>query len=249
MAKNYNIEINKNIKIGFFYEAMTHKSYVAKKQLRAEDYEVSKNSVKLQKKCNNRLKILGVSVIHFILAEFLFKNYGNNNDEGFLTRLRSKLENKHIFFDICHKIGLAEYVLFNQTTEILYGRNNVNIISHAFEAFIGAVYKECGINITRNLFLNIISREINIDEISTTENNYKDLVLQIYSAHKWGTPEYRVLREYGLDHKKEFKVGIYLKNRLVGKGKASSKKKAEQLASKQMYEKYQKKIQEKKLKF
>ena len=195
----------------------------------------------LQKKSNERLQFLGDSVIHFVIGEYFYHKY-RTRDEGFLTRLRCKLENRDSLFYLAKQTDIASYVLISQNIEILHGRNNINIISGGFEAFIGALYLEIGLNITREYILEIIRVELDVEQIAENETNYKELVLQLYKTNHWGHPEYKIIEEKGPDHSKIFTMGIYLENKLMGKGIASSKKNAEQLASKQMYDKYKNKL-------
>lgn len=236
---DYHIKLPAGIKLLIrpFYEATTHRSYLKRKVLTELDKKISEKSVKLQPKSNECMSFLGDSIIHFIVAEFLYRKYKTEN-EGFLTRLRCRLENRDTLFEIATAVGIGEYVLVSQNIEILHGRNNVNIIGRGFEAFIGALYLQIGLHLTRNFVLNIMKIELDIDKIAETETNYKDLILQIYNYNQWGKPEYRTIKENGPDHSKIFTRGIYLNGRLIGVGTASSKKKAEQLAAKKMYTKY-----------
>lgn len=231
---NYNIQIKK-FKLINFKRAMTHKSYL----LRKEKIIKVKNTIPLQKKSNERLQFLGVSIIHFVIGEYLYHRY-SNQDEGFLTRLRCKLENRENLFLLAKKTGIDKYILISQSIELLHGRDNVNIIGGGFEAFIGALFLECGINTTKDFIVFVLNKELKIDKIADKETNYKDIILQLYNKYHWGQPLYKVINIEGPDHSKFFTIGLYLKNKIIGKGTASSKKKAEQIASKAMYEKIKK---------
>lgn len=233
---NYNIKIPKQqvVNIKMYREAMTHRSYLKRKNM--TDKVADKNVVKLQKKSNERLRFLGDAVIHFIIGEFLYHKYQHQN-EGFLTRLRCKLENSDALFYLAKQTDVSSYVLVSQNIENLHGRNNVNIVSGGLEAFVGATYLDLGLTITREFILSVIREELDMDDIAESETNYKDLILKLYNNNSWGYPEYRVIKEEGPDHSKMFTMGIYHEGKLMGRGKASSKKKAEQIASKKMYNK------------
>jgi len=232
----YNVVIPKDASIStrLFYEAMTHRSYLFRKKITSEDKIASKSAVKLQKKSNERLQFLGDSIIHFVIGEFLYHKYPQA-DEGFLTRLRCKLENRESLFYLAKQTDISSYLLVSQNIEILHGRNNINIIGGGFEAFIGALYLELGLAVSRQFILEVLRIELDITQIAENETNYKDLVLQLYNKNHWGHPQYKIIKEEGPDHCKIFTMGIYLKGNLMGQGKASSKKKAEQIASKKMY--------------
>ncbi len=237
LIENYGIRLPKDIyqvNLKIFAEAMTHRSYLVRKNLTNEDKIAAKSAVRLQKKSNERLQLLGDSIIHFVLGEYLYQKYPSQN-EGFLTRFRCKLENRDLLFYLASQTGIRAYILISQNIEVLHGRNNINIISGGFEAFIGALYLEIGLSTAREFILLTIHAELDIDMIAEQETNYKDLILQLYNQNHWGHPLYKVIKEEGPDHSKIFTMGIYCQGKLMGKGKASSKKKAEQFAAKKMY--------------
>lgn len=235
----YNVPLKKSTEynIRTFYEAMTHRSYLIRKHLTAEDKIAAKNAVKLQKKSNERMQFLGDAVIHFVIGEYLYHKYPKA-DEGFLTRLRCKLENRESLYYLAKQTDISSYLLVSQNIEVLHGRNNINIIGGGFEAFIGALYLEIGPGIAKQFVLEVLRIELDIEKIAENETNYKDLVLQLYNQNHWGHPVYKLIKEEGPDHAKIFTMGIYLDNKLVGQGQASSKKKAEQIASKEMYDSF-----------
>ena len=242
----YNVALPKDsdINIRLFYEAMTHRSYLVRKKLTTEDKTASKTAVKLQKKSNERLRFLGDAVIHFVIAEYLYHKY-QNMDEGFLTRLRCRLENKESLFYLAKQTDIGSYLLVSQNIEVLHGRNNVNIIGGGFEAFVGAIYLEIGLMTAKQFILEVIRIELDISQIAENETNYKDLILQFYTKNHWGHPEYQKIKEEGPDHCKMFTMGIYLNGKLMNQGTARSKKKAEQIASRKMYLQVTGKIEEK----
>lgn len=223
-----------NIKL--FHEATTHKSYIMRKKLPGNQ-KPDKSIVKLQKKSNERLQFLGDSVIHFVIGEHLFGKYPKN-DEGFLTRLRSKLENRDSLFYLAKQTGIDKYIIVSQYIEILHGRNNVNIIGGGFEAFIGALYLDIGLQLVRELIISIIRNELDIDRIAAEETNYKELVMQFFNKNQLGYPDYKVIHEEGPDNAKIFTMGLYYEGKLYSQGTASSKKKATQIAAKKMYNDY-----------
>lgn len=241
---SYNVVVNNlsSIKIKLFHEAMTHRSYLNKRKLSPEDIIESKvaGAIKLQPKSNERLQFLGDAIIHFIIGEMLYNKYGSM-EEGFLTRLRCKLENRDTLYKLAKDTNISSFILISQNIEILHGRNNVNIIGGGFESFIGAAYLNLGIRTCKSFISEVIRIELNIEKIAENETNYKDLVLQLYNKNHWGHPRYEVLLEEGPDHKKIFTMGILLGGKIMGTGKAPSKKKAEQIASKKMFDNFAKK--------
>jgi ribonuclease III len=232
----YNIVIPKKINIKLFREATTHRSYLKRKIISHKNIN---NAVELQKRSNEHLQFIGDTVIHFVVSELLYNKY-YNMDEGFLTRMRCKIENRESLFDLSNAVGISEYILISHGIELMQQRNNVRIISGGLEAFIGAIYISIGLSISRTFIQEIIANEINIDEIVESETNYKEQIIQVFIKNKWGQPVYKTIKSEGPDHSKIFTIGIYLHEKLMGVGTEMSKKKAEQLASKNMIDKLNK---------
>jgi ribonuclease-3 len=232
----YNIPLDaiqaKSINKKLFYESTTHRTYLVRTTLTPLDELEAEHSVALQPTSNERLRFLGGTVIHFVLGEYLYNTY--DRDEGFLTRLRSKLENKESLFDLSNRTGIASYVLMSQGMEIMHGRKNVNIIFGGFEAFIGAVYLNFDLHMARKLFINIITTEFDINAIIDSETNYKEQLMHYYNSHRLGIPDYRLIQEEGPDNAKIFTIGIFVNDILFAGcvGVGASKKKAEQEAAK-----------------
>jgi dsRNA-specific ribonuclease len=243
LLKTYGVKIPKEVTydIETFHEAMTHRSYLKRKRkdklkLTKLDKEIIKESVPLQKKSYDRLKFVGNGVIHYVIGYFLYCQY-DDKDEGFLTRVRCRMENLESLYTLGSKSGIKNYVLISQVIEELYGRKNVNIISSCFASFIGALYRELGFQIAKQYTIEVLRNELDIEDLAENETNYKDLVIFYYKKHDWGKPIYKLLSTEGPDHSKIFTIGLYNGRQLLGKGTASSKKKAEQLASKEMLSK------------
>lgn len=219
-----------------FQEAMTHRSYIRHKNHRRLPGEKSDRAkmVPLQKKSNERLQFLGVAVIHFILAEFLYRRYPSK-DEGFLTKLRCKLENTESLYYLACQIDIIDFVLVSQNIEISQQRLNPNIFGGALSAFVGCLFLQFGITFTKNFMCEVMMQELEIDRLAENETNYKYLVAQYYNQKGWGHPVYRTIREHGPDHSKVFVRGVYLRDQLLAQGKAKSKKKAEKIAACNLY--------------
>ena len=237
IIKKYCILPLPKIKIKSFVQAMTHSSYVHRRKLSEFDIACSKNCVKLQKKSNDRLQFMGDAVIHAVIGELLYHKYPNEN-EGFMTRLRCKLENQKSLAQICKMTGISDYLLFNQTIQVTQGRENINIMSGGFEAFCGAIYMDMGYKIVANFMANIINMEMQIDDIANTDTNFKDIATQIFKNNHWGRPIYKTLSEKGPGHKKQFTIGLYRAGQddYICCATAFSIKQAQQIASKKLHD-------------
>ena len=239
LIENYGLGIKHDDKINMklIHEALTHRTYIKKKKLNESDKELKLICVKLQSKSNERLQFLGDAVIHFVICEYLYHRFPNT-DEGFLTRLRAKLENRDALFYLAKQFKIDTFVLISQVTEFYHKRDNPNIISGALEAFIGALYLDLGVSFSRELFLAIMKNEVDIDKLAESETNYKDFVIFFFNDNDWGRPKYTIIKESGPGHAKRYKMALFCGKTCIGIGSASSKKRAEQNAAKSFYLKY-----------
>lgn len=221
--------------IKLFTEAMTHGSYLRRKDKTPEDILRAPTSVALQKRSNSRLVFLGSAVYHFLVAQHLFYQYVNEN-EGTLTQLRSCLESKRVKYQLSYKSGVIDYVLVSYGIESMYGRHNLSIFSKGFSAFLGVSYLLFGLFPTQQYLLKLISSEIDMEKAIAAETNYKDLVTRACHKRQINVPVYKSIGE--IIPKQKITMGLYHNGKLLAKGKSSTKKKASQLAAKQFYRKY-----------
>lgn len=250
MLKNYEVNLKVN-KLENFQKAVIHKSYLIrneeyykanKTKNTNKDLEPIKNpekAIPLQKESYERLEFLGDSVIHLILAEYFYTRY-ENQDEGFMTRLRTKIENGDTLCELAKIIGLNKYVLISRYIEKNDGRNNNKaLLEDSFEAFMAALYLEGGFNPCKKFLVSLIEEHIDFAQILYTETNYKDSLLQLFHKKGWHDPEYGALDISGPEHNKQFTMYIKCKKtprddgEIVGTACGSSKKKGEQEAARQ----------------
>lgn len=239
--KSYGISYPTNCKVNqrLFTEAMTHKSYVRKTSLKysSGNKVIAKKCIPLQSKSNDRLQFLGDAVIHAVLGAYMYEIYPDS-DEGFMTRLRCKLENKESLYFLSKKVGLQKYILLSNSIDVIHkNRSNVNIVGGGLEAFVGALFLQHGFALSQMFFLKVLTTEYDINEVAENETNYKDLIGQYYSKSGIGHPVYHILKEEGPDHSKKFTMGIVYDGKIVAKGSGQSRRKGEQLAAKMLYNK------------
>ncbi len=177
-------------------------------------------------KTYERLEYLGDAVFHMVITEYLYKRYETEN-EGFLTKLRIKIERGDSMAQLTVNLGLDQFI---QTHGI---QLNDHILEDVFEAFIGAFYLNFGIKYTKSFIIKLIEKHKNLSELIYYDDNFKDLLLRYFHQMKWGHPTY----EDGSNlfgNKYAGKFVVVVKNpfgKAIGIGVASSKKKSEQLAS------------------
>jgi len=197
-------------------EALTHKSYT-------REYN------------NERLEFLGDAVLDLIVGEFLFNEFPNS-EEGTLSKLRAALVNESSFTKLANEIRLGEFIYISPAEEHNNGRYKPSILSNAFEAVMGAMYLEAGLEKVREISLKLIFKvykEIDPDKLL---KDYKTTLQEITQAHFGCTPDYILLSSSGPDHKKEFEIGVSINNKFYSKAKGHSKKTAQQNAAKDAIE-------------
>lgn len=216
-AKKFNA-LEKKIGISFDYpeylvQAFVHRSYLNEHH----DFPLGHNE---------RLEFLGDAVLELVVTENLFKDF--LNPEGELTNWRSALVNAKILSSVAYNIGLEPYLFLSHGEEKDAGTKARDaIMANLIEALIGAIYLDQGYAVAKEF----IDRWV-MDKLPDILENalYADAKSRFQEAaqEKIGTtPSYKVLEEFGPDHAKTFKVGVYVDKELVATGVGASKQEAQ----------------------
>lgn len=217
-------------KIGYHFQrnsllllSFVHRSFVN------ENKEVNEH--------NERLEFLGDSVLGTLIAEYLYR-YLPTTPEGELSYLRSRLVEASSCVAYVQKLKVEEYLLLGKGERMNDGRGRESILADLFEAIIGAIYIDGGIDAARKFIFKNFSFEIETI-LKTPVCNWKAL-LQDYCQKKYHqTPIYQVLSESGPDHSKTFSISVIINDQEMGHGVGSSKKEAQQAAAQKALEKIQ----------
>jgi len=208
-----------------YQRALVHKSiYKAVKRYQGNDIQ----EYLLQH--NERLEFLGDSVLSLIVANYLFHKYPDR-DEGFLTRIKTKLVNGTQLAKLAKTINLGKYILMSNHVENIKGRDSQKLLEDAFEALLAAIFNDLGFDAVNSFVLNIIE-SLDFNEI-LIEDNYKDTLLK-YAQHlkvKPCTPEYTLISTEGPPHNRMFTVAVMMNGNMYCQGTGKSKKQAEQIAA------------------
>lgn len=175
---------------------------------------------------NERLEFLGDAVMDLIVGEYLFKKF--SSDEGDLSKLRAALVNESSFSKFAKFLGIGENLNMSLSEERNGGREKPSLLSDAFEAIMGAVYLESGLQNTARITTAIL--EILYPRISFNElvRDYKTALQELTQAKFGVTPEYILLGSSGPDHKKSFEMAALVGGRRLSSAVGASKKEAEQ---------------------
>jgi ribonuclease-3 len=203
----------------FLTQAFVHRSYLNENP----DFHLEHNE---------RLEFLGDAVLELVVTEELYKKYPQK-PEGELTNWRASLVNAKMLTKIAELLDFNSFLLLSRGEAKELGKARQYILANTFEAFIGAVYLDSGYKSAENFIKENLMPELQ-DIIKN--NLYKDAKskFQEMAQDKSGiTPSYKVLKETGPDHKKNFSVGVFLGQEKIAEGQGSSKQEAEEEAAKE----------------
>ncbi|THH40739.1 ribonuclease III [Neolewinella litorea] len=174
---------------------------------------------------NERLEFLGDAVLGTIVAEYLYKKYPTA-DEGFLTKMRSKIVKRKSLNTIGYDMGLDELLSTYNNTRIAR-----SMLGNAVEALVGAVYVEQGYVGTTHFVVQRMLRDyVDIDTLETYDDNYKSQLLE-HCQKNGQKVDYEILKRFKQDKRDRFRVAVTINGQRMAVGEDFNKKSAEQLAS------------------
>ena len=180
---------------------------------------------------NERLEFLGDAVLDLIVGEYLFSKFPKS-DEGILSKIRASLVNESGFTLLARELNLGSYIFLSLAEENNNGRDKPSLLSNAFEAIIGAIYLEAGLNVVKDITIKLLEESHPKIDLDSLSKDYKTALQELTQATHGVTPLYEMIGSSGPDHKKEFEIAILLNGELITKGKGKSKKEAQQKAAK-----------------
>lgn len=199
------------------HTALMHPSYAQEKQA-AEN--------------NQRLEFLGDAILNFVVAEHLYNNYPDKA-EGELTKIRARVVCEKALVNVARTINLGNYILLGKGEEMSGGRKRKSILADTFEAVIGAIYLDQGLEVVKRYIIKHLDNNIK-ESLSGNYNDYKSY-LQEYVQGKHGQNVcYKIVDENGPAHAKNFMAGVFYDDQLIATGSGKSKKEAEQNAAEQV---------------
>jgi ribonuclease III len=197
-------------------QAFTHSSYV--NEHRRKPYED-----------NERLEFLGDAVLELTVSQFLFKKYPMMS-EGELTKLRAAIVCEPSLVSFANELGFGQLILLGKGEEMTGGRERPALLADVFEAFIGALFLDKGIETVIQYLTKVVFPKINEGAFSHVMD-FKSQLQELIQRDGTGVIEYRVLHEKGPAHNKEFVSRVLLNGEELGTGTGKSKKEAEQHAA------------------
>ncbi|MDQ0215094.1 ribonuclease-3 [Oikeobacillus pervagus] len=197
-------------------QAFTHSSYV--NEHRKKPYED-----------NERLEFLGDAVLELTVSKYLFKKYPLMS-EGDLTKLRAAIVCEPSLVTFANELHFGELILLGKGEEMTGGRTRPALLADVFEAFIGALFLDQGMETVIRFLNQYVFPKINAGAFSHVMD-YKSQLQELVQRDGRGMIEYRVLHEKGPAHSKEFVSQVFYNDEVLGEGTGRSKKEAEQHAA------------------
>ena len=221
-------KIQKEIDVSFddlnlLQRSLTHKSHANEKR----DLDI---------KNNERLEFLGDSVLDLVVSEYMFFKYPEH-PEGELAKIRSVVVSAPVLAQKANEINLGDYLLLGKGEEMTGGRRRDSILADAFEALVGGIYLDQGLAVVEKFILDLLLSDITRVETGEHIHDYKTLLQEIVQKESNSRPEYNVIKEEGPDHNKKFTVQVNFEDEVVGVGRGSSKKEAQQNAAQDAFNK------------
>jgi ribonuclease-3 len=180
---------------------------------------------------NENLEFLGDSVIGLIVADFFYSTHPELS-EGELSKLKSTAVSTLALSQLARRVHLDKYILLGKGEERSGGRKKNTILAGVFEAVVGALYLDGGLEAARQFLLGLL--ESSFKKIKGERffiNNYKSALQEYFQKENLPAPGYELLTEKGPDHKKSFVVEVSFGQKALAKAKGHSIKNAEQNAA------------------
>ena len=181
-------------------------------------------------KSNERLEVLGDSVLGFVTAEFLFAQHPDL-PEGDLTRIRAALVCEQSLFEVAQKLDLGRYLKLGRGEEAGGGRKRTSILADATEAVFAAVYLDGGIGAASALIHRVLLDAEREEVVEERRRDYKTALQELVQRTPGRTITYQLVEETGPDHCRVFVMEVSVDGQAAGRGEGRSRKEAEQAAA------------------
>ena len=207
--------------------ALIHSSYANEKHLKSS---------------NERLEFLGDSVVGLVVAEELFRRY--SLPEGELSKAKATLVSEKMLSNLARRIGLGDHLMLGKGEEKSGGKDKDSILADAFEALMGAVYLDGGLDSVKRILKNLLEEEY--DRVMKKEilRDFKTELQEKTQKMYRVLPEYVLIDKVGPSHASTFTVEVRIMGRVMGRATGGSRKEAEKNAARKALELLEKEFKE-----
>ncbi|MGT2894953.1 ribonuclease III [Streptococcus entericus] len=179
---------------------------------------------------NERLEFLGDAVLQLIISQYLYQKYPKK-PEGDLSKLRSAIVREESLADFSRRCGFDRFIKLGKGEEKTGGRQRAAILADLFEAFLGALLLDKGINCVEDFLQEVVITQVEQGNYAQV-SDYKTALQEFLQSDGDVTISYQVVNETGPAHAKVFGVAVFVDGTCIGMGEGKSKKIAEQAAAK-----------------
>ncbi len=185
---------------------------------------------------NEKLELLGDSVLGLSVVEYLYLTYPEKN-EGDLAKIKSHVVSEMVLSEIGFELGIDNYILIGHGEEVGGGRTRKAVLEDCMEALFGAYYLDCGsFEDAKALVLRFLVPKIDDVIANRHQKDFKTLIQEYSQKELKVRPNYRVVKQTGPDHARVFTVEVQLGDKTYGPGTGGNRKEAEQQAASLAYE-------------
>ena len=210
---------------------------IALYQMALRHKSVARGKTDNSKTSNERLEFLGDALLNAVVADHLFRIFPYK-DEGFLTKMRSKVVSRQHLNSIALKMGMPH--LLNKDSG---GYTGSSIYGNALEALVGSIYIDKGYKTAQTFILKrLFGLYVDIDELENTESDFKSRLIEWAQKEKHSL-EFRVMEEARFADDKTFLIGVFINNDLKGQASHYSKKRAEQMAAEKVLDSFAQQVE------
>lgn len=224
--------------INIYRKALTHKSYIKSEYtnynhniLTSVKSKMCSDLVDLMEESSERIEYFGDTVVKCIVAKYLYLRYAES--EGFLTKIKTKIENRKTLANFARKLGLDKYLIISKQNEELGNRDSDKFLEDAYEGFMGALFFDQGFDFCDKYLTKLLETEIDYAEILYIDTNFKDKLQKFFHQNGWQHPVFEdIACETTTNNKKIFTIMVKDQNgNEIIRAQELSKKKAEQKVS------------------
>jgi len=185
----------------------------------------------LEGNSNERLEFLGDAVLELIISDYYY-NHCHNKTEGELTKMRALTVCEPSLAEVARRLELGRYMFMGRGEERSGGRERSALLADSFEALLGAVYLDGGLEEARRVTLQQLAKIIEEVESGNASSDYKTELQEILQRRSTDPIHYSIVHEEGPDHDKTFTAVVEYQKEILGSGRGRTKKEAEQQAAK-----------------
>jgi len=217
-------QLEENLNISFHNLELLNQAFIH------ESYANERKDLKLVS--NERLEFLGDSVLGLSITQYIYFKY-EDSSEGELNKVRAAVVSRPTLAQKAATLRLGRYLLLSKGEEAGGGRERASLLANAFEALIGVIFLDQGLDTAKRFIINQLEDKVESAKRNELFKDYKSILQEMAQKDYKCCPHYEVVKEEGPDHCKIFEIQAVLNDKVLGKGRGKSKKEAEQEAARQ----------------